>query len=179
MIGFFTRLRRLSRERSGVAAVEFALICPLLIIFLFGTAEIVLLLIAQRKVTTASGALSDLLAQYYVPTRAELDDMFLAAQATMFPLDTANITQQITVYEINASGSEKRLWAEKHGTETMPSSHKLAAGLKIPNSYLVVGEAVYDYRSPVTTMFFNGAMMLEHVSYSRGRLNIEIKQPTP
>ena len=56
-------IRKTGSDNRGVAAVEFALILPLMLVLYIGTAELTTGLMANRKMTVVARALSDLVAQ--------------------------------------------------------------------------------------------------------------------
>jgi Flp pilus assembly pilin Flp len=56
-------LAKLQQRQDGVAAVEFALITPLLVMLFFGAVEMSNLLIADSRLRNVAGSLSDLITQ--------------------------------------------------------------------------------------------------------------------
>jgi len=55
--------RKFSNDNEGIAAIEFALIAPVMIMFYFGLAEVSLLVSADRKTAQAASLVGDLTAQ--------------------------------------------------------------------------------------------------------------------
>jgi Flp pilus assembly protein TadG len=95
-------LARLRDERNGVAAVEFALILPLLITLYLGCVELTQGIMASRKVAILSRTLSDLTAQQLTTVTspcttasicdAQMSLIFSASAAVMSPFSTANLS---------------------------------------------------------------------------------------
>lgn len=95
-------LSRFRRDKRGVAAVEFALILPIMLLLYIGTSELTYGLMANRKMTLASRALSDLTAQISTSsgvTDAELDSIFVAATSIMSPFSTTPLKMTISSIE--------------------------------------------------------------------------------
>lgn len=90
------RLRRFLHDRKGISAVEFALIAPVMLLFYFGTVEVSMMLLADRKVTNAAGTLGDLTAREPSLTTADLDDIFEATRLILQPYDSADARMRIT-----------------------------------------------------------------------------------
>ncbi|MCJ2085911.1 pilus assembly protein [Methylobacterium sp. E-005] len=96
-----TRLRRWIGDRRGVAAVEFALVLPILIVIYFGTVELTRILDANRKLTLFARTLGDRSgrADNPKPSAADMAGIASAATAILRPLDASGL--QIVV---NAMG---------------------------------------------------------------------------
>ena len=101
MTTFATRLRRFRNDRRGIAAVEFALVLPVLIVMYFGTVELTRILDANRKLTLFARTLGDLSgrADNPNPTANDMATIAGAATAILRPLDASGL--QIVV---NAMG---------------------------------------------------------------------------
>lgn len=80
-------LRRFGRDRRGVSAVEFALIAPFMILLYLGSVEVSLALSIDRKITSISSALADLVAQDDVITDDEITDILNAGAVIVAPFD--------------------------------------------------------------------------------------------
>ncbi|MDG2479606.1 MAG: TadE/TadG family type IV pilus assembly protein, partial [Alphaproteobacteria bacterium] len=84
------RLCALRANDRGVAATEFALILPILILLLFGTVEIGNALLLDKKVTMASQTAADLIAQQKVVTGRDITNIWAAIDNIILPYATDN-----------------------------------------------------------------------------------------
>lgn len=103
MAALATRLRRFRDDGRGIAAVEFALVLPVLIVLYFGTVELTRILDANRKLTLFARTLADLSgrADNPKPSSADMATIAGAATAILRPLNASGL--QIVV---NAMGVE-------------------------------------------------------------------------
>lgn len=69
-----TRVIHLARDRSGVIAIEFALIVPIMLIIFFGSYEAASLVLAYMKLEDAAETAADLVAQAKVNTELQSSD---------------------------------------------------------------------------------------------------------
>ncbi len=104
---------RFRRATAGVAAVEFALILPLMLLLYLGSAETTQAVVAARKATLAAQAMSDIATQQYwassysatSPTSyladSNISDMFNAAYLIMQPYSTTATSLSINVSAIS------------------------------------------------------------------------------
>ncbi|MGY2047239.1 TadE/TadG family type IV pilus assembly protein [Methylobacterium sp. JK268] len=95
--------RRLMRGEDAVAAVEFALILPVMLALYFGATELTRYINTSRKVTLAARTMADLVAreQDQVSTTT-LQTIVKAAKAVIQPYDASNATftfKAIGVYD--------------------------------------------------------------------------------
>ncbi len=77
--------RRLKQNQQGVAAIEFALILPLLMTLSLGGFELSRLLLVNQKVDRIAYTVSDVVTQSTSLTRAQLDVIFTVAGQIMEP----------------------------------------------------------------------------------------------
>jgi len=76
------------KDSKGVAAVEFALISPILLLLFIGTIEVSLMVALDRKISRTSSAIADLIAQGVFTagnTENEMRAIFGMADRIMFP----------------------------------------------------------------------------------------------
>ena len=78
-------LTRLRRDRRGIAATEFALILPILVMFSAGTIEYSRLILLTQKLQSGTFILADLTARDKTLTVAQLDNIFLAIDNVVQP----------------------------------------------------------------------------------------------
>jgi len=65
-------VRRLLKDRSGLAAVEFAMIFPMMVVMFFGVLELSAAISVDRKATLVARTLSDLTSQMVSVANADL-----------------------------------------------------------------------------------------------------------
>lgn len=171
-------MRRFARAAEGVAAVEFALVVPLLLMLYLGSIEASSLYTVDRRVTVISGAVGDLIARWDPDTgsipQATIDDYFTAAEVIMTPYDAAGLQQVVSLLWINSTGTTKVLWSKATGGATaraVNSTYPLAATTQMnivargtSGGWLVVSEALYPYK-PVMGIVFQSELNLDHTSF--------------
>lgn len=139
---------------AGLAAVEFALIVPLLLLFYLGSFEAANMLTANRRVTAVAYTAADLTAQAATIDNADMADIFSASSAILSPFPTTTLSVRITSVVANASGSPRVAWSDgfQIAPRTVNSTVDLPAGLVTPGTGVVMTEVTYGYESPVSSM---------------------------
>lgn len=167
-------LSRFVRDRRGVAAVEFALLLPVIITLYFGGIEVADLLIIDRKVTNASNTVADLVTQMTVVNNNSMQDIFNATQAILTPYPGAAL--QVTVTSVVADLANNTTVAWSDGFNAAPravgSTIVLPAGLTTPGSSVIVSEVSYSYTNAIGQ--FLGTITMTDESYLRPRRSLQI-----
>lgn len=165
-------LHRLTGDRRGVSAVEFALIAPVIILFYFGLVEFCQAFMAQKRMGHVSSIVADLVAQDGTTSRDALDDIFEVGPLVMRPFSTAKLAQRVSSIRRDGSGRMVVVWS--HGSRMDPYDPgevvtDVPAGLtETEGETLVMTEATYDYDSPAD-YFMPSATRFEHRYYLRPR----------
>lgn len=188
----FVRLRRLLQglgaETRGAAAVEFALILPLMLLLYIGSIEASQIITADRKVSTVAGTIGDLVARVDPNsatnnlTQARLNDYFAAADLIMSPFNDAKLKQRVSCIEVDASGNTKVIWSKGHNGateltkgDTYPLSNEMIAVSK--GDYVIVAEASYAF-TPLFGIVFQKPLDLYQEYYHLPRYGEKIPEPT-
>ena len=158
-------LSRFMTDRSGVAAVEFALLAPLMVTMYFGTAELTEGLMASRKVSAVASTIGDLTAQAASTSTTQVGDIFNVGQTVMqpYPVTGSKLRMRISSVTVDANGSPKVDWSQGTtgltgltrgsvvalplATKTAPTDPDkpfIGAGQSV-----IVAEAHYAFASPV------------------------------
>lgn len=169
--------RRACRDRSGLAAVEFALILPLIVLFFFGTLEISDAMLAERRMVNAVNSLADLVAQEKKISYSAVDDLFAGVSSMLQPTPDENVTMIITAVTVDPGADEED---ESDDTIVVEWSRDAngdspyAAGtlfdkiddttiIKI-NSSLVVAEMTYQHVSGLSSMVLGSPITFTRVA---------------
>lgn len=160
-------------DSRGVAALEFALVSPILILTYFGLAELSQGITAQRRVSHAASAIGDLAAQSDKITDANMTNMFAAATAIIAPYPATDLNLRLTSITADAKKKPKVDWVDVKGT--MPNTLKkddevtLPAGLVTEaGDNIIMAEATYTYKGVAQYVLKDGLKFSE-VYYMRPR----------
>ncbi len=97
---------RFVKNSQAVAAVEFALIAPILLVLFLGTVEVSLVVSVDRKISRTSSSIADLIAQgadfNSASGQAELRAIFGVTERIMYPYSDRIPCVVISVIEANA-----------------------------------------------------------------------------
>ena len=146
------RLRRFFIDCAGLAAVEFALIFPLMIAFYFGAIETSHMLTANRRVTSVAYSAADITAQAMSVSDSDMSDIFAASSAILRPFSTTPLSIRISSVVANSSGVNKVAWSDGYQGPALAvgSTVSLPAGLTSPGTSVIVAEVTYQYSSPIS-----------------------------
>ncbi|MFK4810776.1 TadE/TadG family type IV pilus assembly protein [Devosia sp. ZW T5_3] len=171
-------LRRFAKAQGGVAAVEFALVVPFMLMVYLGTTEAGALITMDRKVQSVAGAVGDLVARENgTISGATLQDYFQASSGIMTPYTTTNIKQIVTSVKVKVDGTTEVAWSREYlngvmsvGT-TYPQNQPYGRASDMASmtdiakgSYVIVSEASYSYK-PLYGFVFDQAVNLYRQSF--------------
>jgi len=145
-------LRRFGRDRSGVGAVEFALIAPLMLTIYLGTFEVTQGLAQDRLVKQNSSTITNLVAQYTtISASRDMPDLFAATAQIMAPYPSATPATVVSCISIDAKGNATVAWSQASGgtARTVGQTMTLPAALDQPNTEVILGETTMPYHSPI------------------------------
>ena len=175
--GAISPLHRFIHDYKGLAAVEFALILPLMIAFYFGGIEMTNMLVANRRVTAVAYTAADLTAQAASLNDSDIADIFAASATILQPFSTAPLTVRISSVVANAQNVAQVAWSD--GFQISPravgSTVTLPAGLTTPGSSVVFVETAYGYASPIGEMVA-GTVEFTEPAYMKPRRATQISR---
>jgi len=153
-----TKVRRFLADRHGVAALEFALIVPLLLMMYFVTMEVAQAIETNKKVGRVASMAADLVTQQQDIYKADVEGIMRIGESTLQPYNRSVPSITLTAIEVTDETTPKVLvvWSRKlvngafsagpaKGTPTT-----IPDALKIKGSFLIRAESSLAY-SPVIT----------------------------
>lgn len=190
-------LRRFRKDRKGLAAVEFALILPLLITLFFGVVEVSMMLSARASVSSVASVTADLIAQKSTLTPSDITNVFTAAGAILYPNSQNNATIEIYSIVDNNNATGKVAWSCKKigtgaattGPTTPPAGTTGGDIIKAGNldangvaqyggtGSVIIGKITYSYSSPTSKMVA-GTTSMTNIFYARPRRIAKIAAPS-
>lgn len=182
-MGALAKLRLFAGAQSGLAAVEFAFLLPVMLTMFFGVVELSMAINCRAAVTAVASTAADLTAQSSSISTTGMGDVFNAAGAILYPYDTS--TAKITVTSINYDTGTKSLtsgkvaWScSKNGSpRSINATITLPSGLMTTNGSVIMSEITYSYASP-TTKIITGPMSMTNTFYTKPRRVAQITGPS-
>jgi Flp pilus assembly protein TadG len=173
-------LLRLLRAESGVAAVEFSLILPILVVLWIGGVELTGALSVDRRLNNLASSIGDLVARTKTITYAQIDDIFDLAPAAMFPYDATGMSKRVTAIDIDEDGIATVAWSRAEGTglsayakDTVVTT-VVPAALRTPDSQVIMSEVEHTF-SPTVGYVITGDLELEDRMFFVPRLVKKVK----
>ncbi len=184
--------RALVADRRGVAALEFALIAPLLLSMYFVTMEVAQGIEANKKVGRIASMTADLVTQQQTMSKAELEAIMTIGASIVQPYNRSKPSIVVTAIEITNEDTPqvKVFWSRKlvNGLFSIDAVKGTATSvppaLKVKGSFLVRVDAMLAYEPVITwaaqskqplglTAAFDGISMKE-TYYLRPRMTQSI-----
>jgi Flp pilus assembly protein TadG len=186
--------RRFIRANDGAAAIEFALILPVMIVLFFGVVESSLALLCRADVSIMASTAADLISQESSTSTADLTNVYAASGTILYPYYTGGSTGKPTIrltsvaYD-STSGTPttagKIAWTcTQAGSGTLSPATRanndvvtFTQPLMTTNGSVIMAEVAYSYASP-TTQVVTGAINMTNNFYTKPRRVLQIATPT-
>lgn len=166
---FKTALKRALRHDGGIAATEFALILPILLLVLMGAIELTNGLAAKRKLLNATQTAADLIGQETDVTSSDLSTIYLAARLTMSPVTTTNMTIGVASVRFDdTTGNPILDWTDSYGGGTVTDPLTKANGHGEARASIIIVSATNVY-SPLITLIIPTSFIMHETTYVRPR----------
>jgi len=187
------RVRDLLSDRSGLAAVEFAMIFPIMVVLYFGVVEFASAIAVDRKATQVARTLSDLTSQSMTVADTDIKNFGEAAKAIMTPYPPSPLVSSITeVYIDKVSGVARVQWSK--GLTIGPTGdvsiaaaapHNPGDVVTLPlalvaakGTFVIWSEVSYKYTPAIGIMMAQTGITFRDVAYTRPRLVLCVTYPT-
>lgn len=169
-------LTGLSRSVSGLAAIEFGFIAPLLALMLVGTIGICNALACHRKVIDLASNVSDLIAMGTSVTGTDISNAYNAGNAIMYPYSSASTTIVISSITYSAATQQDTVaWSRaqngtplSQGSVVTPPAGVVAA---VDGAGAILVSVTYNY-TPAWGFF--GTIAMNSSFYSRPRQSLSV-----
>jgi len=168
-------ISRLAEDVGGVAAVEFALLVPILCLLYFGMAELTQGVMAERRTAHTASTIGDLVAQSSSTSQAQVTQIFSIGAAIVYPYPTAPLKMRITSVVADANGKTTVAWSQGDGLGALAKGAAVTvpANLIAANQSVIMAEADYTY-TPAVGYVMKAAVPFNEIYYLRPRLSDQV-----
>lgn len=173
MMDTWLRVRRsaqdLIRDCRGIAATEFAIIVPVMLLLFFGTDEFASGIAVDRKVTLMARTLSDLTSQNISVTDTQLTNFFNASSAIMTPYSATPVKSTITELYVDPNTLAARVqWSKGSAPRTAGTTVAIPTALQVGDTYLIYSEVSYAF-VPTVGYVLKNSITLSDFTFTRPR----------
>ena len=167
-------VRRLFADRRGTAAVEAALLSPVLILLFLGMVEVTQLIRVETKLARAAQAIQDIVAGQTAgsSSTASLANAFAGGQIVMTPFGALNMSASIASVKVDSSANALSVdWQQLENNSpnmTIAFACSTAAGMSLGSDSVIVVQATYNY-VPIVSYLFGKNYTLTQTAYGRPR----------
>lgn len=172
--------RLLRRNNEGVAAIEFAMIVPIMFFLLVGTIEFSQALTVDRRVTQAASSTADLIARAPSAgmTEAQVDRDLKIVEQLIAPYELSQFYVKVISVKAQAGGAPDAVtytvdWSRDLNGGTPhnrgDSYTDIPAGLLVAGESVIVAEARYNYTPLIFHYMIESAFDLVEKFYLKPR----------
>ena len=175
------KAQRMLAHEGGVAAVEFAMILPILLVLWIGGVEMTSALSVDRRLNNFASSVGDLVSRSKSISYAQLEDIFDLADAALFPYAETGVTIRVTAVTILANGNTQVAWSRARGmtahAKDTPVNSSVPEALRPPSdteSQIIMAEVLYTYQ-PAIGYVITSDVELEDRMYFVPRVSSKVK----
>jgi Flp pilus assembly protein TadG len=156
------------KDTRGAAAVEFALILPVLVLLYAVGFEICQAATVNRKLTDTTVQLANLTSQYTKVAKSDISTIMNASSETMTPFSNTALTLVLSEISIDNNGKASVTWSESYVDGVAFQGTPLAtpptapASFQTPSSSYLVVQSTYAYAPAVAGTFMPPITLTSH-----------------
>jgi Flp pilus assembly protein TadG len=169
----------------ALAAIEFAIIVPIMLVMFFGTVELSSGVAVDAKVTLMARTLSDITSRSISVVDADLTNFFTASIAISQPYSPTPVKAQVSEIYVDSNSVAKVKWSKaatigSGATQATLAVSTRSAGdlitlpsqLVVPQTYVIFSEVSYRYTPAIGYVMAPSGVNLSDVSYTRPRKTV-------
>jgi Flp pilus assembly protein TadG len=158
-------LRRFARDRRGVAAVEFALVVPVVIVVYLAGFEVMEASTVYRKVTDTTVQLANVTSQYTTMSSTDVTNVLDASSQIMTPYPTTSLSIVLSEVTTNNKGVGRVAWSQAYQGAALATGKKVTmpTGYQTPNTSYILVETTYAYEPVIGGAFVKPITMTNQI----------------
>lgn len=165
---FLNRIKSWWQEDEGLAAVEFALIFPIMIVMLIGAFDVGRAILINQKVISSSQIGADLIARNMSVDSSIVNETIEASRLSIQPYDTSSFGIDIVSLEFDENQQPEVLWRETRNMMPNNASVMSTTGMFPEGEGVIIVTVAYQYE-PTFGETVIGDITMQEIAFARGR----------
>lgn len=171
MIRFAKRFRAAD---TGLSAIEFALILPVMLATFFGISEVANYIMAARKVATVASTAADLVSQDTSVDNGEMADIMNSLNVILQPFDVSKAQIRITEVDADSNGVTTVRWSDAVRTAPYTVGSAITVPDIVPDDQgIVMAEISFTYTT-LFGMYLRDGMTVSDTFYLKPRRSTHV-----
>ncbi len=169
-------LRKFRKAKSGIVAVEFAFVLPVMMVLVFGAIEVTSALVCKADVSNMASTAADLIAQESSVGTSDMNNVFASMTSIIYPYTTNGMQIVITSVVDDGKGGGMVDWSKTNtGTaRTKGASVPVPTGLISTGGSVILTEVTYAYTTP-SNYLIQLPIQMANTFYTRPRRVPQVK----
>ncbi len=155
-------------EENAVAAVEAAMIFPVMLTLFMGVFDLGNAILANQKTIRASQVVADLITRNNVVSATDISEAIEAGRLAFEPLDSSSFGVDIVSIRFDENSNSSIVWRETVNMSSLPDALSAVAALEDEDEGVVMVSVNFEYHA-LFTSFVVGDISMQEVAFSRGR----------
>ncbi|MGH1402920.1 MAG: TadE/TadG family type IV pilus assembly protein [Alphaproteobacteria bacterium] len=168
IVSFRKLISRWKHEESAIAAVEAALIFPVMLTVLMSIYDFGNAILANQKAIRASQVVADLIARENVVDDADVSEAIEAGRLAFEPLSNDSYGVDIVSIRFNEDAEAEIVWRETENIASLPDAMASVEALETANDGVVMVTVDYKFE-PLFAGFIIDTFDMRETAFSRGR----------
>lgn len=165
---FLNKIKSWWQEDEGLAAVEFALIFPIMIVMLIGAFDVGRAILINQKVISSSQIGADLIARNMSVDSSIVNETIEASRLSIQPYDTSSFGIDIVSLEFDENQQPEVLWRETRNMMPNNASVMSTTGMFPEGEGVIIVTVAYQYE-PTFGETVIGDITMQEIAFARGR----------
>ncbi len=145
---------RFTLHEGGMAAVEFSLILPILVLLWLGGVEVTQGLSMDRRLNNLCSSIGDLVSRTKTITKANINQIFDIAPGAIYPYDTTSLEMRVSAVNVDDAQNATVGWSRANSGTTAYTpgdsvNSIVPATLRVAGTQIIMAEVNYTYKPAV------------------------------
>jgi Flp pilus assembly protein TadG len=175
----FRPFNRLAGDQSGVSAVEFAIILPLMLSLYIGGSEFGHALTIKRKITHVTSTIADLVTQSKTISSTDMTNIMDSVDQILWPYSATSAKIKVSLIRIDADSNATVVWSAARNDTALVADTPVVVPDNVitANTYVVSSEVHLPY-TPGIGYALTGTVDLWDQFYLRPRQGASVSCPS-